>query len=331
MSGAPRNSARRRGRILASLDMTKRRSSYRSLFRAKRRISYHSQPRQTWPAAAVVFLIGTAIGLASCSIPASRPPPQEELPPPPQGREAEFQRALELTRRLAERDRGLDSMQTPAVMEYSTPEHHLKARELITVRKPQDLRIEAMSPFGVALVVAAKDTRLAIFRSSDNTLMRGAATAETLERFAQVPLAPKPAVDLLMGLAPNPQLLSRVPDSVRVEDDNLLLAGYSMPDGSGVELGFRDGQLAVVRHRLSDGRISYEVRYADYRDIGGLMMAYELDADFPLAGSHAKFRYQRPIVNGPIADSMFELSPGASTREISLDDQRLSSASAPAR
>ncbi len=133
----------------------------------------------------------------------------------PQQSGSDIARAIELTHALAERDRGLDSMQTPAVMEYSNPEHHLKAREVITVRRPQDLRIEALSPFGVALVVAAKDSRLAIFRSSDNTLMHGAATADTLNRFAQVPLAPKPAVDLLLGLAPDLSLLSTTPESAR--------------------------------------------------------------------------------------------------------------------
>ncbi len=51
------------------------------------------------------------------------------------------------------------------------------------------------------------------------------------------------------------------------------------------------------------------------------MMAYQVDVDFPIAQSQVKFRFQRPIVNGPIADSMFELLPGASTREIDLDRQ----------
>lgn len=59
-------------------------------------------------------------------------------------------------------------------------------------------------------------------------------------------------------------------------------------------------------------------------------MAYEVDADFPLTQSRVKFRFQRPIVNGAIADSMFELSPGASTREIDLDRETLS-APAPAQ
>lgn len=279
------------------------------------------------PKAVAAVLIAAIIELPACARIGPRPPAPAE--PAPQGRAALLARATELTRALGERDRGLDSMQTPAVMEYSNPRHHLKVREVITVRRPQDIRIEAMSPFGVALVLAAKDSRLAIFRSSDNTLMRGAATADALDRFARVPLAPKPAVDLLMGLAPDTGLLSQTPDSVSSED-SLLVAAYRAQAYGTLELGFAGGQLALVRRRFSDGRISYEVRYSDFRDIGGLMMAYELAADFPMAESHLKFRYQRPIVNGGVADSMFELSPGPSTKEVDLDHQSLSPAGSPA-
>jgi hypothetical protein len=267
-----------------------------------------------------LVLAAVIVQLPACALMTA---PSSPSRPAPIASDAQMKSAIELTRALAQRDRGLDSMQTPAVMEFSNAQNHLKAREEITLKRPQSLRIEAMSPFGVALVVAASDSRLAIFRSSDNTLMYGAATADTLNRFAKVPLPPKPAVDLLMGLAPDPDLLARAPDSVRIED-GVLIASYRLADGGTLELGFSGRDLALVRHRLADGRVSYEVRYSDFQDIGGLAMAYEVDADFPLAQSRVKFRFQRPIVNGAIADSMFELSPGASTREIDLDRETLS-------
>jgi hypothetical protein len=272
-------------------------------------------------ATVAVALVAVIVQLPACALMTAASSPSK---PAAIGSDSPMATAIELTRALAERDRGLDSMQTPAVMEFSNPEGHFKAREVITLRRPQSLRIEALSPFGVALVVAASDSRLAIFRSSDNTLMYGAATADTLNRFARVPLPPKPAVDLLMGLAPDADLLTRAPDSVRIED-GVLIASYRSADGDTLELGFSGRNLALVRHRLADSRISYEVRYSDFEDIGGLAMAYEVDADFPLAQSRVKFRLQRPIVNGAIADSMFELLPGTSTRQIDLDRETRSS------
>ncbi len=267
--------------------------------------------------ARAALAIVITIAVSSCALTARQPAAAIAAPAPVADQTA---RAAQLTRALAERDRELDSMQTPAVMEYSNPGHHLKAHEVITLRRPQDLRIEAMSPFGVALVVAARDSQVAIFRSSDNTLMRGSATADTLNRFTQVPLAPKAAVDLLMGLAPDAALLSKVPDSVRLENGTLI-AAYRSADGGTMELGFTGDQLTLVRQQLADGRTGCEVRYSDFRDIGGLMMAYQVAADFPLVHSEVKFRYERPIINGAIADSMFELTPGPSTKEIDLDRQ----------
>ena len=268
---------------------------------------------------AVAFL--AILQLTGCALIAPKPPaPAEPMPAEPAVQAA---RALELTRALAQRERGLDSIETSAVMEYSAPGRHLKAREQLAARRPQSLRVEAMSPFGVAVVVAATDSQLQIFRASDNTLIRGAATAGTLDRFAQIPMAPGPAVALLMGLAPSAELAERPPDSVTTQGD-LIVAVYRVPGGGTIELGFAGKDLAMVRKRTDDGQVGYEVRYSDFRDIGGLMMAYRIDAEFPSEQTSVKFRYQRPIVNGAIADSAFVLTPGPATRQIDLDHAALS-------
>jgi outer membrane lipoprotein-sorting protein len=221
-----------------------------------------------------------------------------------------------LTSAMAERDRSLESLQTNAVMEYSSGADHVKAREDIVVRRPGSLRVEAMSPFGVALIVAAQDTRLQIFEPSKNTLMRGTADAATLARFARIPMAPRDAVGLLMGIVPEAQTTSP-PDSVSNEGAMTVLA-YAEADGARRELGFQDGQLAMVRKRTPDGSVNFEIRYADYRDIGGVMFAYKVDADFPAAATKVSFLYKRPIVNGKIADSVFILTPGAGAKQIDI-------------
>ncbi len=222
-----------------------------------------------------------------------------------------------LTNAMAERDRSLESLQTSAVMEYSNGTDHVKAREDIIVRRPASLRVEAMSPFGVALIVAAQGSRLQIFEPSKNTLMRGTADAATLARFARIPMAPRDAVGLLMGIVPEAQT-TLPPDNVSNEGDMTVLA-YAEADGAHRELGFQDGQLAMVRKRARDGSVNFEIRYADYRDIGGVMFAHKVDADFPAAATKVSFLYKRPIVNGKIADSVFILTPtGAKLVDIGM-------------
>lgn len=266
------------------------------------------------PPAARAALGALAIALAGCALGSGAAAP----PAASVAMVADPARARELGRALLARSRALDSLRTSAVMEYRAGDRHLKAREAIVVRRPGSLRVEALSPFGVAVVVAANDSELAIFRSSDNTLMRGAATARTLDRFAQIPLAPRPAVNLLLGLPPDDRALQGSLDSVRAQD-GLLVASYKAADGSTTELGYAGSELTLVRQRDLHRQTRYQVRYSDYRDIGGLLFAHRLEADFPLAGAHVDFKYFRPIINGAADQSLFVLEPGPATREFDLD------------
>jgi outer membrane lipoprotein-sorting protein len=210
---------------------------------------------------------------------------------------------------LVRRDLELVSMQSGAVMEYTAGDRHVKAREQIAVRRPASLRVEAMAPFGVALILAARDKQLEIFEPSEHKFIRAAADADTLERYAQIPMDPAEAVGLLMALAPNiAELAVAAPEAVTVEGAMTVASWRDKMVGTR-ELGFEDGRLAMVRQRQPDGRVIYDVRYTEYRDIGGLMFPYLVDADFPLAGSHVTFRYERPIVNGAIDPSTFVLTP----------------------
>jgi len=276
------------------------------------------RPAYGWKLPAAALLTASCL-VAGCSL--VIPPPTPIVPEVPVI--AETSRARELAQALVERARQLSSMQTAAVMEYREADRHVKAREQILVRRPGSLRVEALSPFGLALVVAANDSHLEIFEPSSDTLYKGDATAQSLNRFAQIPLAPKPAVNLLMGLAPDGDALLRAPDSVGSEG-GLLIATYKSADGSVTEIGFRGPQLALVRERR-EGGIDCEVRYSDYRDIGGFQFAHRVEADFPRARTHVNFSYRGPIINGILADSLFALTPGPATKQVDLNRAGVSS------
>jgi len=227
------------------------------------------------------------------------------------------EQAVTLTLALGDRDQRLDSLQTPAVMEYAGPNGHLKAREQIIVRRPASLRVEAMSPLGVALVVAADGGQIAVFDPSKNTLMRGPASAATLDRFARIPMAPQQAVRLLLALSPDSAILAFAPSAVRDEGAMKVLS-YARSNGMIDELAFADRNLVAAREKTPAGQLIYEVNYKDYRDIGGMDFPYELEARFPSAGTAIKLRYEKPIIDGEVADSAFVLSPGPMTRQINL-------------
>jgi hypothetical protein len=259
------------------------------------------------------------LGASACFVIPTQPVPSRGAPIGAQD-ENKFQ-AEKMIAALVERDRRLACMQTPAVMEYTAGTQHVKAKEDIVAKRPGNLRVEAMSPFGVALLLAAQGSDLAIFEPGENRFMRGEANAHTLYKYVRIPMAPTDAVGLLMGLAPPAFVLGNAADSVS-NDGAMLIAAYGNAASGTRELGFSDGNLALVRETASNGQINYEVRYSDYHDIGGVTFPYEVDASFPAAGSKVTFRYLRPIVNGVIPDSTFVLTPapGATLMNLSLDD-----------
>jgi outer membrane lipoprotein-sorting protein len=218
---------------------------------------------------------------------------------------------------LAERDRRLTSLQSSAIMEYTAPNGHLKARERITIRRPASLRVEALSPLGVALVVAADANQVAIYDPSRDTIARGAATADTLNRVAQIPLAPEPAVRLLLGLPPTDLLTSgsAVPTTT---DNGMSQLSYTHPDGTVDRIAFDNGNLAQVSETAASGKLVYGVSYSDYRDIGGLQFAHTIEASFPGTATSINLRYEDPAIDNIIPDSTFVLSPGPQTRELRL-------------
>ncbi len=266
-------------------------------------------------AVASMLLLAT-LGTSGCF----QTPPVPQAPTPVSGQdEIKFQ-AQKLIETLVERDRRLACVQSPAVMEYTAGDQHVKAKEDIVAKRPGNLRVEAMSPFGVALLLAAQGPELTIFEPGKNRFMRGHADSDTLYKFVRIPMAPTDAVGLLMGLAPPAFELGNSPDAVS-KDGAMLIATFGNSAAGTHQLGFSDGNLAMVRETGSDGLVNYEVRYSDYHDIGGVMFPYAVDATFPGAGSHVTFRYLRPIVNG--SHSRFDVRVNAGSRSHSDESESL--------
>ncbi|MBV8359390.1 MAG: DUF4292 domain-containing protein [Deltaproteobacteria bacterium] len=218
---------------------------------------------------------------------------------------------------LADRDHLLTSLQTPVIMDYSGPSGHFKAREQLIARRPASLRVDAMSPLGVALIVAADGAQIAVFNPANNTLMRGTANATTLAHFTRIPMAPAQAVQLLLGLAPDNSILAAAPSGSRTEGDMRVLS-YAGTGAVGYELGFSGDQLVLVRARNTAGQVTYEVHYADYRDIGAMKFPFEIEAFFFANATTIKFHYLNPLIDRQITDSTFVLSPRPGTRLIEL-------------
>ena len=250
--------------------------------------------------------------LSACALTVSAPPG------PIAGTPAAATSATALLTTLADRERALHSLQTGAIMEYSAADgHHFRTHEQIALERPANMRVEALSPFGASMVLAADDAgRLMIFDPSKNVLMSGGASAATLERYVRIPMAPAAAVSLLMGLTPDPTQLGTAPGSVS-DTDGMTVALWRLADGGTRELGFTAGELAMVRERDSAGNQRYLVRYSDWRDAGGTDFPHKVEADFP--ASRITLRYDAPALNTTLNAALFVLTPAPGTKQISID------------
>ncbi len=263
-----------------------------------------------WGAAAVALGLSQ---LAACGLISKAPPGAAPVAPV-----AVAPATSAMLSALAERERTLHSMQSGAIMEYSGADgHHFRTHEEIALARPASIRVEAIAPFGATMVLAADDAgRLMIFDPSKNVLMSGGANAATLERYVRIPLPPPAAVNLLMGLAPNPADLATAPDSAG-DKDGMTVVSWRLEHGGIRELGFTAGQLAMVRERDGAGTARYEVRYGDWRETGAQTFPHKIEADFP--GSRITLRYDAPAINPTLAPTLFVLTPAPGTRQISID------------
>jgi hypothetical protein len=269
--------------------------------------------RRSWRAGAGAAVLALAIcQLSACAL--TRNAPSTVTPAP----SAAAIPAAAMLSELADRERSLRSMQSGAIMEYNAADgHHFRTHEEIALARPASMRVEAVAPFGATMVLAADDAgRLMIFDPSKNVLMSGGANAATLERYVRIPLAPATAVDLLMGLPPDPAELATPPDSVS-DAQGMTVVQWRLGDGGTRELGFVGGELAMVRERDSAGAQRYAVRYGDWRDAGGTNFPHKIEADFP--SSRIVLRYQAPTLNSTLAPALFVLTPAPGTRQISID------------
>jgi outer membrane lipoprotein-sorting protein len=220
---------------------------------------------------------------------------------------------------LADRDNVMHSVQSDAVMEYTGGGQHFKARENLVLQRPASMRVEVMSPAGVVLVVAANGGQMAVYDPGKDTLLQGAASAATLERYARIPTTPDAATRMLMGLSPDGAMLAYPPASMTEKGDGKVLT-YHQPGGVVDELGFDSASnLEMVRETLADGRVGYEVHYGDYRDVGnGIKFPGQVDASFPKTGTTVKFHFENPSINQEVPDSTFVLLPRAGTKKLTL-------------
>ena len=136
-------------------------------------------------------------------------------------------------------------------------------RQAVLVQRPTAIRIDVLSPFGLALALGTEGHTLWAFPPQQGVRYEGPATAANVQRLLGTPLAVRDLVDVFLGVAPARP--STAPPTFEREGDDYVL---TIVFPSGIQrLAF-----AVDTHELHaiveqvDGRDPVRVTFADYHD-----------------------------------------------------------------
>lgn len=173
------------------------------------------------------------------------------------------------------------------------------AREALVVERPRSVRVDVLSPFGLALALGTDGTLLWVFPPSEGVRYEGVATPENLARFLGAPVAIEDLVDILLGVPP--RRVPAGPVTTTWEDGTWRV---ELPHGGGVQVLFVEpgtGRVleAVEQSEAEPGEM--RVRFHDHRD----GFPHAIDVTVPALEVDARLRYGDIEYNPAIDAAVF--------------------------
>jgi hypothetical protein len=222
--------------------------------------------------------------------------------------------------RLEADDGAVKTVRGLASVRFEGPAGKGSARQVIVVALPDQMRLEALSPLGTAiLLLTIRGDDLTVYAPARHEYGMGRATRETLGRLARVPVPPGPLMRLLVGLPPlpirpgDPRVEIAVEAAaIRVEsvDGPYWQRVWSSPDG-----------MVPVRGELGEaGTLLLRFEFGERRQLDGAAFPFAVQLDEMTAGTHLAIQYETVRLNEPVEAGLFELPRPAdgTTRIIDL-------------
>jgi outer membrane lipoprotein-sorting protein len=182
-------------------------------------------------------------------------------------------------------------------------------RQAMLVQRPSAIRVDVLSPFGLALALGTEGRTLWAFPPQQGVRYEGAASPANLERLLGTPLAIDDLVDVLLGAVPARSATAR-PTVARVGDTWVLTIRYR--GGTQVVAFGVDSHELVSVEEQRDGASPVRVVFNDWQ--GGIARALDLVGS---DGTTARIAFDDVQPNASIDPAAF--APPAATRVLPLD------------
>jgi hypothetical protein len=184
-------------------------------------------------------------------------------------------------------------------------------RQAVLVQRPGEVRMDVLSPFGLALAVGARRDLLWAYSPSDQVRYEGEASPLNLARFLGAPVSVPDLVDILMGLPPARTAVAS-PTTQRDAEQRIVV---TVPLEGGMQRLWFDpttGELVRAEERRGDV-LTFTLAFDDYRE----GFPHALDVASPIVGASARLAYDE-VERNPVLDPTL-FAPPSSPRVLPLE------------
>lgn len=178
-------------------------------------------------------------------------------------------------------------------------------REALLVRRPDAVRIDVLSPFGLVLALGTCDAFLWAYPTGEGTRYEGPATPANVTRFLGAPFTVADLVDILLGVPPARTVVGTPTLELTHEGEYRL----TLPENGRVQtIRFTGDTLTVLgAEEVENGVVVMRVGFADYQD----GFPRTLDVGAPGTGAGARLAYERVELNAPVDLKLFAPPPAS--------------------
>jgi hypothetical protein len=187
----------------------------------------------------------------------------------------------------------------------------LWTRQVVLVQRPGDVRMDVMSPFGLALALGTQQDVLWAYSPSQQVRYEGEASPANLARFLGAPVSAGDLVDILLGLPPARTAVT--PPTLERDADQRLVVTLPF-DGGTQQLWFDPTTFDIQRAEERRGeQLTFVVAFEDYRE----GFPHALDVASPAVGASARLAYDSVERNPTLDPALF--APPSTPRVLPLE------------
>jgi len=255
--------------------------------------------------ATALFLILTGL-IAGCT--ATRPVTPHAAP-------AVLPSAAVLEAALAARRDAVRSVRALARLRYHDVEQSVTSRDAIVVARPDRVRVEVLSVFGTVFLLVADDGQMTAYARNENTVYRGQASPQNLQRYVRLGLPLEELVDIMLGTPPPRDGRAQVSfdeavGAVRLR--RLLNEGTQT-------VWFSDATLPVATEEAgADGAAHWRATFGGYEDHSGVPIATQIVINLPAWSQSMEIALQDIEVNPPLDHSAFAFQAPSGSKVVDL-------------